>query len=65
MHQPSTRNDAQWLHEEIGLLEARLAEISAGRDSAYEKALIRTYENLIRDCRSRLAALHGMAPGAP
>jgi hypothetical protein len=57
MHQPSTHTEEQWLHEEIGMLESRLAEISSGRDSAYEKALMRSYEAMIRDCQSRLANL--------
>jgi hypothetical protein len=53
------RDEMHWLRGEIALLEKRLAELSEGRDSAYEKALMRGYETMIRDCRERLGRLAG------
>lgn len=51
------RNEKGWLRGEITLLEQRLAELNEGGDSAYEKALMRGYETMIRDCRERLTRL--------
>ncbi|HCU53127.1 MAG TPA: hypothetical protein DIC36_02195 [Gammaproteobacteria bacterium] len=42
---------------EIASLETRVMQLNEGRDSAYEKALIRSYENLLENHRSRLSAL--------
>jgi hypothetical protein len=42
---------------EIARLETRVMQLNEGRDSAYEKALIRSYENLLENHRSRLSAL--------
>jgi len=42
---------------EIRQIEARVRELEDGRDSAYEKALIRTYEHLLALHRQRLTSL--------
>jgi hypothetical protein len=42
---------------EIGFLEQRVRELNDGRDSAYEKALVRSYEQVLEQHRARLAAL--------
>jgi len=39
---------------EIRQIEMRVRELEEGRDSAYEKALIRTYEHLLTLHRQRL-----------
>lgn len=57
MHHPPMHTEDQRLNEEIGAFKSRLAEISNGRDSAYEKALMRSYETMIQDRQSRLAEL--------
>jgi|GEM_PF-6261922 len=43
---------ARTLASEIAALEARRARLTQSDDSAYEKALIRTYEQLIETCRA-------------
>jgi len=45
------------LQAEISRLETRVQQLDEGRDSAYEKALIRSYEALLDDHRTRLATL--------
>jgi len=47
------------LEEEIAVLEARLARLAEADDSAYEKALIRSYEHLIATRRAELARRSG------
>jgi hypothetical protein len=41
----------------IRLLEARVRELDAGGESAYEKALVRSYEQTLNNYRTRLATL--------
>jgi hypothetical protein len=45
------------LQDQIGHIEAQLARVGDADDSACEKALIRTYEILLHQCREKLAAL--------
>jgi len=47
------------LKKEIAVLEARLARLAGADDSAYEKALIRSYENLIATRCAELARRSG------
>lgn len=42
----------------IRLLEARIRELDAGGESAYEKALVRSYELALGNYRTRLATLY-------
>jgi hypothetical protein len=48
-------NHTATLASEIATLEARLARLAHADDSAYEKALIRSYEQLIATRRAELA----------
>jgi hypothetical protein len=45
------------LQDQITHIEAHLARLGDADDSACEKALIRTYEYLLNQCREKLAAL--------
>jgi len=45
------------LQVEIRRLEARVQELNDGPESAYEKALLRSYEQVLEGYRARLAAL--------
>lgn len=49
------RGPTEALTREIATLEARLARLTHADDSAYEKALIRSYEQLIATRRAELA----------
>ena len=49
--------DVTDLLDTIRQLELRVRELDAGRDSAYEKALVRSYEQAIASCRARLSTL--------
>jgi hypothetical protein len=46
------QSHARTLASEKAALEARLARLTQSDDSAYEKALIRTFEQLIETCRA-------------
>jgi len=56
-HHPSfVRGDAARLREEIAYLEARLEEIGHDGDCAYEKAMIRFFEQELAARRAHLRA---------
>lgn len=60
MQSPATHDRHNHGHEEdlvkeIAALEARLERLARSDDSAYEKALIRSYEQLIATRRAALA----------
>lgn len=60
-HADSTQHEhgpTEALTREIAALEARLARLAHADDSAYEKALIRSYEQLIATRRAELALHH-------
>ena len=54
---PHRRLDEAELQDVIRLLEARIRELDAGGESAYEKALVRSYELTLTNYRTRLANL--------
>ena len=47
-----------YLRQEIAFFETRLHEMGEQGDCAYERALSRTYEVLLRERRVQLAQLH-------
>jgi len=47
------------LMAEIAWYEARLRELGESAESAYEKALTRSFEQALATHRARLAAIHG------
>jgi hypothetical protein len=53
---PFVRGDAARLREEIAYLEARLEEIGHDGDCAYEKAMIRFFEQELAARRAHLRA---------
>lgn len=56
-HRPlHCRNEGELLAE-IRQIEARLKELDDG-DCAYEKALVRSYEQTIQQYRARLVEMH-------
>jgi hypothetical protein len=54
---PGMRPGESELLAAIRQLETRVRELDAGRDSAYEKALVRSYEQALDGYRARLATL--------
>lgn len=48
--------DPRRLHEDIAYIQARLAEIGDDGDCAYEKAMIRFFEQQLAARRARLQA---------
>jgi hypothetical protein len=60
MNEPSTLNthSPSALQAAIRRFEARLQELDGG-DCAYEKALVRSYEQAVAAARAQLAALPG------
>ena len=55
-HPPVVLSDAARLREEIAYMEARLEEIGHDGDCAYEKAMIRFFEQELAARRAHLRA---------
>lgn len=55
---PHRHLDETELQELIHRIEARIRELDAGGESAYEKALVRSYELSLGNYRTRLANLN-------
>ena len=56
MHHTPTQSEHELLAE-IHYLEAHVRQLNDGRDSAYEKALVRAHEQTLEIKRARLATL--------